>query len=150
MNSRIYESPLGRLLLTSVDGVTLSKLVFDSKAEPDGPAVSVLDEASRWLDYYFAGQNPGEPPVLTPCGTEFQLRVWRELCRVGYGHTVTYGELARRVGCRSAQAVGNALGRNPILIMIPCHRVLAASGLGGFTAGIDRKVSLLRQEGIIL
>lgn len=150
MNSRIYESPLGRLLLTSVDGVTLSKLVFDSKAEPDGPAVSVLDEASRWLDYYFAGQNPGEPPVLTPCGTEFQLRVWRELYRVGYGHTVTYGELARRVGCRSAQAVGNALGRNPILIMIPCHRVLAASGLGGFTAGIDRKVSLLRQEGIIL
>lgn len=147
MNSRTYESPLGRLLLTSADGVTLCGLAFDSAAEAHGSPVPVLDDAARWLDRYFAGDNPGEPPALSLCGTEFQLRVWRELRRVGYGRTVTYGELARRVGCRSAQAVGSALGRNPVLIMIPCHRVLAASGLGGFAAGLERKVSLLRIEG---
>ena len=149
MNSKNYESPIGRILLTSADGVTLCGLTFDSEAESQGSPVPVLDNAARWLDRYFAGKNPGEPPPLSPRGTEFQLRVWRELCRVGYGQTVTYGELARRVGCRSAQAVGNALGRNPVLIMIPCHRVLAASGLGGFAAGLDRKVSLLQTEGRI-
>ena len=149
MNSKTYESPLGRLLLTSVDGVTLSGLAFDATAEVHDCPVPVLDDTSRWLDRYFAGENPGEPPALSPRGTEFQLRVWRELCRVCYGQTVTYGELARRVGCRSAQAVGNALGRNPVLIVIPCHRVLAVSGLGGFAAGLDRKVSLLRIEGRI-
>ena len=149
MNSKVYESPLGRLMLTSDDGHTLRGLAIAPDAKNQGRYVPVFDHAIRWLDRYFAGKNPGEVPALTPRGTDFQLRVWNELCKVGYGQTVTYGELARRIGCRSAQAVGNAVGRNPVLIMIPCHRVVAVSGIGGFSAGLHNKVTLLRTESVL-
>ncbi len=150
MSSTVYESPLGRIRLTSADGVTISSLEFVPDAEPEGGALPVLDQAAEWLDRYFSGIDPGPVPPLAPAGTEFQRRVWRELCRVGFGQTVTYGELARRVGCRSARAVGSALGCNPILLMIPCHRVLAATSLGGFSAGIPLKRALLSLENKIL
>ncbi|MDE6145191.1 MAG: methylated-DNA--[protein]-cysteine S-methyltransferase [Muribaculaceae bacterium] len=153
MNSMIYESPLGAILLTTSDGHRLSGLKFvDAAAVPSsvaaGESVAVLEESVRWLDRFFAGKNPGCVPPLSLRGTEFQCRVWRELCSVDYGRTVTYGELARRVGCRSARAVGSALGRNPILLMIPCHRVVAAVGPGGYAAGLSRKLALMRLEGV--
>lgn len=146
MNSSAFESPLGRIRMTSESGLTLTGLTFDSDTACGGEPAPVFDEAVGWLERYFAGLDPGAPPRLEPRGTEFQLRVWRALAEVGYGRTVTYGELARRVGCRSARAVGSAVGRNPLLLMIPCHRVVASGGLGGFSAGIELKKSLLALE----
>ena len=86
-------------------------------------------------------------PSLSLRGTSFQQRVWKELLTIPYGQTVTYGELARRLGCRSAQAIGGAVGRNPISIIVPCHRVVGAdSSLTGYAAGLDRKEWLLHWE----
>ena len=86
-------------------------------------------------------------PPLSLKGTPFQQRLWEALLTIPYGHTVTYGELARRLGCRSAQAVGGAVGRNPISIIVPCHRVVGTNGnLTGYAAGLDRKRTLLELE----
>ena len=86
-------------------------------------------------------------PPLSLKGTPFQQRVWKELLTIPYGQTVTYGELARRIGCRSAHAVGGAVGRNPISIIVPCHRVVGTDGsLTGYAAGLDRKRALLELE----
>lgn len=106
-----------------------------------------MKETFRWLDTYFAGRNPEHVPPLRPQGTPFQQRVWRKLQEIPYGCTATYGDIARRVGCRSAQAVGQAIGRNPIAIIIPCHRVVGADGsLTGYAYGIETKEKLLQLE----
>lgn len=142
----IYDSPLGRLRLTSETGESLDSLtvaVSDSVRQDIAP---VFMSAFRWLDRYFAGENPGEVPAVSPHGSDFSRMVWRELLKVPYGHTVTYGTLAERVGCRSARAVGAAVGRNPLLIIVPCHRVVASGELGGFSAGLDIKKALLEIE----
>lgn len=116
----------------------------------------ILKEASDWFDAYFAGQNPSVKNLpLMPQGTAFQQEVWAELIKVGYGETISYQELADRVAARqskgrgSARAVGSTVGRNPISIMIPCHRVIATNGdLTGYAGGIDKKITLLKIEGI--
>lgn len=100
----------------------------------------------HWLDTYFAGREPDFVPSIAPHGTAFQRRVWQELLTVPYGQTVTYGELAKRLGCRSPQAVGQAVARNPIAIVIPCHRVVASDGIGGYAYGSDIKRRLLSIE----
>ena len=106
-----------------------------------------MEAAFRWLDLYFAGQAPDLAPRLRPEGTAFQHRVWQELMKIPYGETATYGAIARRVGCRSAQAVGQAIGRNPIAIIIPCHRVVGAEGrLTGYAYGVERKRRLIEME----
>ena len=120
--------------------------------EGDSPA---LDEARRWLDRYFAGERP-EPSELplAPRGTDFQKSVWRELAAIPYGEITTYGDIAKRLeaatGKRaSARAVGVAVGHNPISIILPCHRVVGATGsLTGYAGGIERKLWLLRHEGV--
>lgn len=107
----------------------------------------MLDEARRWLDRYFDGGTPEGIPPLRLEGTPFQQRVWQELMHIPYGRTVSYGQLAERIGCRSAQAVGGAVGRNPVAIIVPCHRVVGADGtLTGFAYGLERKRWLLTHE----
>ena len=150
-----YDSPLGSITLAS-NGEALIGMWFDGQkhfgstleARGASPAeLTVFDDTCRWLDGYFSGVKPNFKPPLSLRGTAFQQHVWRALLDIPYGQTVTYGELARRLGCRSAQAVGGAVGRNPISIIVPCHRVVGADGsLTGYAGGLDRKRALLELE----
>ena len=143
----VYHSPLGDIVLTS-DGSALTGLRFVE--DPCGKLVQdipALADACRWLDLYFDGSQPDFTPRFAPMGTPFQLSVWRELLTIPYGQTVSYGHIARRLRCRSAQAVGGAVGHNPIALIIPCHRVIGSDGhLTGYAYGLDRKQWLLSHE----
>ena len=155
-----YASPLGGMTLTS-DGMALTGLYFDGERDfPDLSAahkkdLPVFGEVMRWLDLYFAGKEPDFMPTLNPTGTSFQMSVWAILRAIPFGETTTYGAIAKQLekntGRRmSAQAVGGAVGRNPISILIPCHRVIGANGsLTGYAGGLDKKEYLLELEGII-
>ena len=155
-----YNSPLGGITLTS-DGMALTGLYFDGERDfPDlSPArkkdLPVFGEVMRWLDLYFAGKEPDFSPALNPTGTAFQMSVWAILRTIPYGETTNYGAIAKRLekktGKRmSAQAVGGAVGRNPISIIVPCHRVIGANGsLTGYAGGLDKKEYLLELEGAI-
>ena len=156
-----YDSPLGGILLAA-DEIGLTGLWFegqkyfardlsDVRIEQETP---VLAEAKRWLDIYFTGKEPDFLPPLHPTGSEFRKAVWEILLQIPYGQTTTYGEIARqlaekqRLARMSAQAVGGAVGHNPISLLIPCHRVVGTGGsLTGYAGGIDRKMQLLRLEG---
>lgn len=156
-----YQSPLGNITLAS-DGEALTGLWFDGQRhfaaglsvnKIEQPDLAVFEETKRWLDCYFGGKPPAFTPHLTPRGTDFQREVWQVLLTISYGTTMTYGQVstivARRLGrnTMSAQAVGNAVSRNPISIIIPCHRVVGADGnLVGYAAGLDRKIRLLTLE----
>ena len=143
----VYHSPLGDIVLTS-DGLALTGLRF-AEATNGEPAQDIppLADACRWLDLYFSGAKPDFTPRLAPQGTPFQQSVWGELLAIPYGHTVSYGYIAQRLHCRSAQAVGGAVGRNPIALIIPCHRVVGSDGhLTGYAYGLDRKQWLLSHE----
>lgn len=122
----VCRSPLGNIVLTS-DGTALTGLRF-AEATNENPARDIppLADACRWLDLYFSGANPCFTPRLAPKGTPFQLSVWGELLTIPYGHTVSYGHIAQRLRCRSAQAVGGAVGRNPVALIIPCLRVIGS------------------------
>ena len=115
----------------------------------ENPALPVLRDVADQLEEYFAGERAEFTLPLRPAGTEFQLKVWDQLCRIPFGKTISYGELAKRVGNMNAsRAVGMANGRNPIAILIPCHRVIGADGsLTGFGGGVDVKQKLLVLEG---
>ena len=151
-----YSSPLGPIVIES-DGEALTGLRIcceKASAVPiEAPKEAVrtppiIAETIQWLDDYFAGKRPCNVPRLNPQGTAFQKRVWKALLTIPYGKTVSYGELARMVGCKSAQAVGQAVGANPIALIIPCHRVIAAHGqLGGYEYDIEIKKKLLELEG---
>ena len=145
-----YQSPFGTILLHS-DGDALTGLRFVSSTDlpvnPSSPELPVFAQTRQWLDDYFACKRPCDMPRLNPPGTDFQRRVWQSLFTICYGQTKTYGQIAEMVGCRSARAVGQAIGRNPIALIIPCHRVVGANGsLGGYAYGIDRKKHLLELE----
>ena len=110
-------------------------------------------EGRRWLDIYFAGNEPDFTPPLHPIGTPFRMAVWRILLEIPYGVTTTYGAIAKRLAKErglpqmSAQAIGSAVGRNPISLIIPCHRVIGRNGrLTGYAGGLHRKASLLAME----
>lgn len=142
-----YDCPRGPLTLIS-DGDALTGLSFDS-VEPTTPADSIpsLSSTCRWLDLYFKGQQPDFLPPIKLTGSDFQRRVWQALLDIPYGQTTTYGDIARRLGCRSAQAVGGAVGRNPIAIIVPCHRVIGSDGtLTGYGYGLEIKEYLLQME----
>ena len=114
------------------------------------PTFKVATLVCRWLDCYFSGHCPDFLPPLALQGSPFQRRVWQALMDIPYGATVTYGALALRVGCRSAQAVGQAVGRNPVAIIVPCHRVVGGDGsLTGYAYGLERKEYLLRLESTV-
>ena len=138
-----YASPLGPLTLVS-DGESLTELKFGKSLH--NSSIVLWKEVFSWLDSYFSGENPPLPP-LNPAGTAFQKRVWDLLLTIPYGTTTTYGDLARQLGPRmSPQAVGQAVGKNPIAILIPCHRVVGKAGLTGYAWGLNRKEFLLRLE----
>ena len=155
-----YDSPLGGILLAA-DEIGLTGLWFDGEIYFAGnlPKVyaeretSILLEAKRWLDIYFAGNEPDFTPPLHPIGSAFQQSVWEILRQIPYGKTTTYGEIARQLSKKmglsrmSAQAVGGAVGHNKISIIIPCHRVVGANGsLTGYAGGIRTKIRLLEHE----
>lgn len=151
-------SPLGILRLTA-EGEKLTGAWFsDSRFLPvpcDGPQETpVLRQTRRWLEEYFSGKQPTWLPSLRPQGTAFQQQVWEILSAIPYGETMSYGLVARLLAANrgrqvAAQAVGQAVGRNPISILVPCHRVLAADcAIGGYGGGLWRKEYLLHLENI--
>jgi methylated-DNA-[protein]-cysteine S-methyltransferase len=146
-----YESPLGRLVLRAGPG-GLSELAFPGRTgplDPCGRDDAALAGAADQLEAYFAGERRTFDLPLSLAGTPFQRRVWQEVRRIPYGSTISYAELARRVGNPAAvRAVGAANGRTPVPIVIPCHRVVGADGsLTGYGGGLDRKRALLELEG---
>lgn len=150
-----YASPLGPILLAA-DETGLTGLWFEAQkyfpsflgVDYQEKETPVLTETVRWLDVYFSGKDPGFLPPLHPQGSPFRQTVWDILLTIPRGQTMTYGEIARRLGVRSAQAVGGAVGHNPISILIPCHRVVGSDGsLTGYAGGVERKARLLQLEG---
>lgn len=159
------ESPLGSIMLAAKDEALIG-LWFEGQkffaANFHGPAregsTPVFAQTRRWLEAYFDGQSPETLPSLPPLapqGTPFQKSVWEILRTIPYGQTVTYGDIATRIAAQrglksmSAQAVGQAVAKNPISILIPCHRVVGKGGsLTGYAAGIDKKLALLTLEGV--
>ena len=143
------DSPVGPLLLTS-DSTALTRLLFGGRPDPTWSTepCPVLDRAVTQLAEYFRGERTDFDLPLAPAGTPFQLAVWQALRDIPYGETINYGELATRVGnVRASRAVGLANGRNPISIVVPCHRVIGANGsLTGYGGGLDRKRLLLDLE----
>lgn len=147
-----YASPIGKLLLGS-DGTALTLLQLGREAPMPLAEDAVLREAKQWLDRYFQGERPEGNLSLAPAGTVFQRQVWQILLEIPYGQTRTYGQIAREVAAAlgkermSAQAVGQAVGSNPIGILIPCHRVVGAGGqLTGYAWGVEKKKWLLEHE----
>ncbi len=147
-----FSSPLGEITLSS-DGESLTGLRFGRAERAENPDLPVFRETVRWLDLYFAGMIPYFTPPLRLSATPFQKAVYDILITIPYGQTTTYGKLAeqiarqRGVARMSAQAVGGAVGRNPISIIIPCHRVVGSDGsLTGYAWGLDRKAALLELE----
>lgn len=143
--------PLGEILLGADDGLVglwfVGQAHFPALSDAIPGDTPSLREARNWLNQYFSGEIPGFLPPISLKSTDFQLRVWRALLDIPYGQVVTYGELAKKLGVPSAQAVGGAVGRNPISLILPCHRVLGRKGqLTGYAGGLDRKKWLLDWE----
>ena len=155
-----YDSPMGGILLAA-DEIGLTGVWFDGQKyfarglpeERTERNTPVFSAAKRWLDVYFTGREPDFMPPLNPIGSGFQRAVWELLLQIPYGQTTTYGALAQKLAQQqglahmSAQAVGGAVGRNKISILIPCHRVVGTGGrLTGYAGGVDRKAGLLELE----
>ncbi len=148
----IHESPVGPLTLVS-DGAALAGVYFESQkhgSPPAGPLSTdkIIDATRKQLDSYFAGKRKSFDVPLRPLGTAFQARVWNALTKIPYGETTSYGAIAASIGSpKAVRAVGAANGRNPIPVIIPCHRVIGANGsLTGFGGGMARKELLLDLE----
>ena len=158
-----YVSPIGVIMLAS-DGERLVGLWMEGQKYFGGTVTEPLTEktdlaiftaARNWLDRYFAGKTPAISELpLAPIGGEFRKAVWNILCEIPYGKLTTYGDIAKKVAKRmgkasmSSQAVGGAVGHNPISIIIPCHRVIGTNGsLTGYAGGISKKIKLLELEG---
>lgn len=152
-----YPSPIGEMLIAG-DGESICGVWFcGQKHFPSYDTFTLTDDLTifkdvkQFFDDYFEGKNPEINFKLNPKGSEFQLKVWTILSQIPYGETLTYGEIASMISSRmSAQAVGGAVGRNPIAILIPCHRVLGSNGkLTGYAAGLDKKIELLKLEKVL-
>lgn len=158
------QTPLGDVVLAAegaalvgcyINGQPGYRALLDQDAR-EADDLPVLAQARGWLARYFAGKRPDPSElVLAPVGTGFQHEVWDQIAQIPYGRTSSYGELAdlivlsRGGGRMSAQAVGGAVGKNPLSIIVPCHRVLAAGGrIGGYAGGLDKKLALLAHEGV--
>ena len=147
------DSPVGKLTITALGGVLTGVHMHNQRHAPALPPDCERDDAGladvvAQLDAYFAGTLTDFDLPMAMSGTDFQRRVWAGLCEIPYGETISYGELARWVGNpKASRAVGLANGRNPIAIVVPCHRVIGADGsLTGYGGGLDRKVWLLEHE----
>jgi methylated-DNA-[protein]-cysteine S-methyltransferase len=151
MPQTVLDTPIGPLGLVA-SGTGLRRVLFNSTLGPQGTS-DVLDEAARQLEAYFEGELVTFDLPLEVHGTEFDTRCWHALASIPYGQTVSYGEQARRLGLghAAARAVGAANGRNPLPIVLPCHRVIGANGsLTGFGGGLHVKRFLLEHEGALL
>ena len=145
MSIRYLQSTVGVLRLTAADG-KIVEITLTEKAGDNAPDAAT-DRAAAQLMEYFDGKRKEFSLETAPQGTPFQRAVWEKLAEVPFGRVVTYGDLARAIGRPTAcRAVANAVGKNPLLIVFPCHRVVAVNGLGGFSAGIAVKRALLRLE----
>ncbi len=157
-----YKSPLGNILMVA-DEIGLIGLWFEEQkyfafsldAVHEEKELPIFEKTKEWLSIYFSGEEPDFQLPIHLDGTDFQKQVWQILCEIPYGETVTYGEIAKRLAKErgikrmSAQAVGGAVGHNPISIIVPCHRVVGSNGsLTGYAGGIDKKKALLKLEGI--
>lgn len=159
-----YSSPVGAIMVAS-DGESVVGLWLEGQKYfaatvreemTEQPDLPVLVAARRWLDGYFRGERPAIADLpLAPKGGAFRRAVWDILCEIPYGEVVTYGAIAKKMAAgtnkesMSAQAVGGAVGHNPISIVIPCHRVVGSNGsLTGYAGGIGNKISLLEHEGV--
>ena len=155
-----YCSPIGDILLAA-DDIGLTGLWFEGQKyfalspdkEHEEKEIPIFGKAKQWLDIYFSGKEPDFTVPLHFTGTEFQNEVWAILRTIPYGHTMTYGEIAKQIAAKkgvprmSAQAVGGAVGRNPVSVIVPCHRVVGADGsLTGYAGGLDKKEKLLALE----
>lgn len=154
-----YPSPIGELTLAS-DGERLTWLCIqgqrffvDISCHREAENLPIFVQTRRWLDIYFSGRCPDFTPPLAPAGSDFRQKVWNILLTIPYGQVVTYGSIAQKLApssagkAMSAQAVGGAVGHNPISIIIPCHRVMGAKGnLTGYGGGIAKKIQLLELE----
>ena len=146
-----YDSPMGTLKLTCTDqGLTGLYMNREVSREEEHP---VFQQTTAWLDAYFRGENPSVTVPLALEGTAFQRMVWNILLTIPYGETRSYGSIAKEVAVHlgkekmSAQAVGQAVGRNPVSILVPCHRVIGSDGkLTGYAGGMEKKVWLLEHE----
>lgn len=153
-----FETPLGILIAVAKDGALTGLYFNDEKhaipIQPDwheDAGAAPLPSVARQLEEYFAGARDTFDVALAAEGTEFQRRIWREIARIPFGETITYAELARRAGSPgSSRAAGAATGRNPISIIVPCHRVVGSDGsLTGYAGGLPRKTRLLEIEGVL-
>jgi methylated-DNA-[protein]-cysteine S-methyltransferase len=151
----IYRSPHGEMLLVANDeglsGVYFEGQKYFPQVAPDwqrAPGHALLAQAKRELAEYFGGDRERFDTVLAPDGSPFQRAVWTAIATVEFGTTITYGELARRAGCPgSVRAAGAATGRNPLTIVVPCHRIVGSNGsLTGYAGGLERKRALLALE----
>jgi methylated-DNA-[protein]-cysteine S-methyltransferase len=162
--STTYSSPMGKITL-ACDGANLAGLWFEGQkyfgaSIPEkmtkNDDIPIFTAAKNWLDRYFAGEKPAISELsLAPIGSEFRQKVWKMLCEIPYGEVATYSGIAKKMAVKmkkesmSSQAVGGAVGHNPISIIIPCHRVVGANGsLTGYAGGIDKKIKLLELEGV--
>ena len=161
-----YDSPVGRLVLAEKEGALVGlwtegqKYFLSSVKEEmeENKESVVLKQTIAWLERYFKKERPQIKELpLAPVGSAFRRDVWEMLCEIPYGETTTYGELARKIAEKrgikrmSAQAIGGAVGHNPISIVIPCHRVIGSDGrLTGYAGGIEKKRMLLTLEGVIV
>lgn len=156
-----YDSPLGELVISSESSALIGLGLASQQAagaaiadtRPQEKSLPIFQETARWLDTYFRGRAPSFTPKLKLSGSDFQKRVCEIMLTIPFGETVTYGEIAagiareRGIPRMSAQAVGGAVGANPILLIVPCHRVIGADGnLTGYGAGMERKIQLLTLE----
>ena len=143
-----YDSPIGLLMVTADQRKLRGVSLVSEKSEEERPNF-VTEQAVTQLQEYFRGQRTEFDLFFLYNGTDFQRQVWSKLSEVPYGKLVTYGQLAAAIGQpTAARAVANAVGQNPYLILLPCHRVVGAGNLGGFTPGIEAKKQLLAIEGI--
>lgn len=144
---QVIESPLGAIGIT-VSDIGISAIIFDAAIDPSDATSPLLEKAITQLQEYFAAKRTAFDLPLDPQGTDFQKRVWKELLNIPFGETVSYLEIAKRLGdAKAIRAVGLANGKNPISIVVPCHRVIGSSGkLVGYGGGLWRKEWLLHHE----
>lgn len=149
------ETPLGEMLVVS-DGTALTEVCFAEERvfQGDPAEIPVLQQANEWINIFFDGEDPGPIPPVAPKGSPFQHEVWEIVAKVPYGELITYGDIAVEIAAKrgilkmAAQAVGTAVGKNPLMLFVPCHRVIGAGGnLTGYGGRMDRKIALLRLEG---
>lgn len=156
-----YDSPLGELVISSESSALIGLGLASQQAAgaaiagsyPQEKSLPIFQETGRWLDTYFRGCAPSFTPKLKLTGSDFQKRVCEIMLTIPFGETITYGEIAAQIARErgiprmSAQAVGGAVGANPILLIVPCHRVIGVDGnLTGYGAGMERKIQLLTLE----